>query len=150
MSDCPRCGSKRLYDRVCQECGFPPHTPMHYTQVLSGEEQVEAEGQNENQPPEHVLVHLIFSILAGFFGVAYNCTLQGTPSRCDREDPATAHRPIRRGAAGGLRFSRRAVSCGRLAPPGLPAFCSAWHGPRQSKWWGRSLRPLIPQMRRKK
>lgn len=38
MSDCPRCGAKRRYERACPQCGFPPHTPMHHSQVLSDEE----------------------------------------------------------------------------------------------------------------
>jgi ribosomal protein L32 len=38
MSDCPRCGAKRLYDRACPQCGFPPHYPMHHSHVLSDEE----------------------------------------------------------------------------------------------------------------
>ena len=54
MSDCPRCGAKRLYERACPQCGFPPHFPMHHSQALSDEElrewDVTAEGQNEERP----------------------------------------------------------------------------------------------------
>jgi hypothetical protein len=39
MSPCPRCGAERPgYHRACPQCGFPPHFPMHYSQVLSEEE----------------------------------------------------------------------------------------------------------------
>jgi len=34
MSDCPRCGAKRLYDHACPSCGLWPHTPMHEAVVL--------------------------------------------------------------------------------------------------------------------
>ena len=38
MSPSPRCGAERTYERACPKCGFPPHYPMHYTQVLTDEE----------------------------------------------------------------------------------------------------------------
>jgi hypothetical protein len=57
MSDCPRCGAKRLYDRACPQCGFPPHFPMHHSQVLSDEELREwdekvSEDNQEQKPQE--------------------------------------------------------------------------------------------------
>ena len=47
MSDCPKCGAKRLYERACPQCGFPPHYPMHHTQVLSDEEPLELEASRK-------------------------------------------------------------------------------------------------------
>jgi hypothetical protein len=48
MSDCPRCGARRLYDRACPQCGFPPHFPMHHSQVLSDEELREWDSESQS------------------------------------------------------------------------------------------------------